>query len=44
MSEGNLTLAQVVQQLDGYDDGLTIWARARTDLADLCRWRSGATA
>ena len=35
MSEGSLTLAQVVQQLDGYDDELMIWARARTDMADL---------
>lgn len=35
MSEGGLTLAQVVQQLDGYDDELMIWAPARTDLADL---------
>ena len=35
MSEGGLTLAQIVQQLDGYDDELMIWARARTDLADL---------
>jgi hypothetical protein len=35
LSEGGLTLAQVVQQLDGYDDELMIWARARTDLADL---------
>jgi hypothetical protein len=35
VSEGSLTLAQVVQQLDGYDDELLIWARARTDLADL---------
>jgi hypothetical protein len=35
VSEGSLTLAQVVQGLDGYDDELMIWARARTDLADL---------
>ena len=35
MSEGGLTLAQIVQQLDGYDDELMIWARARTDLVDL---------
>jgi hypothetical protein len=35
LSEGGLMLAQIVQQLDGYDDELMIWARARTDLADL---------
>jgi hypothetical protein len=35
LSECRLTLIQVVQQLDCYDDGLLIWARARTDLADL---------
>ena len=29
-----MTLAQVVQQLDGYDDELMIWARVRTK-ADL---------
>jgi hypothetical protein len=35
LSAGGLTLAQIVQQLDGYDDESLIWARARTDLADL---------
>jgi hypothetical protein len=35
LSEGGMTLSQVVQRLDSYDDELMIWARARTDLADL---------
>src|ERR671918_2682330 len=30
-----MTLSQVAQRLDSYDDELMIWARARIDLADL---------
>jgi hypothetical protein len=35
VSKGSMTLAQVVQRLDDYEDELMIWARARLDLADL---------
>ena len=28
MSEGTMSLAQVIERLDDYDDELTIWARA----------------
>jgi hypothetical protein len=35
LSEAGMTLRQVIQRLESYDDELTIWARARTDLADL---------